>query len=294
MKAQKARLYEDVRFLTEIRPFRNHLNTESLERVCVYISEHFSNAGLLVSTQKWIAGGKEYTNVLGVYNPGKPRRLIVGAHYDVCGNQAGADDNASAVAGLLETARLLGKHKPQMDYTVELVAYCLEEPPYFGTELMGSYIHAKSLFDAGVDVLGMICYEMIGFFSDQPNSQPFPFPEFSQIYPSTANFIMTIGIDKFDEFNKKICSLMSEGSTIDVYNLSFSMSNIHLGLADLSDHRNYWRFGYKALMINDTSFIRNPNYHAHTDTIDTLDFDKMTEVVNGAYHAIVNMHQINS
>lgn len=158
MKAQKSRLYEDVRFLTELRPFRNHLNLKSLQKTCSHIFDQFSKSGLITSEQKWIVNDKEYTNVIGIYNAGKPKRLVVGAHYDVYGEQPGADDNASAVAGLLETARLLGRHKPEIDYTIELVAYCLEEPPYFGTEFMGSYIHAKSLFQDKVEVVGMICY----------------------------------------------------------------------------------------------------------------------------------------
>ena len=57
----------------------------------------------------------------------------------------------------------------------------------------------------------------------------------------------------------------------------------------MSDQRNYWKFGYKALMINDTSFIRNPNYHLITDTIDTLDFEKMTEVINSTYKAAIDL-----
>jgi Zn-dependent M28 family amino/carboxypeptidase len=193
------------------------------------------------------------------------------------------------VAGLLETARLLGEDNPLIDYTVELVAYCLEEPPFFGSEQMGSYIHAKSLFEDNVDVMGMICYEMIGYFSDKPNSQPFPSPELAKLYPSTANFIIVVGIDTYDDFNNKVRTLMSENSNIDTQVVSFPASTSLAGLAGLSDQRNYWKFGYKALMINDTSFIRNPNYHLASDTIDTLDFHKMTEVINGAYHAIIKI-----
>ena len=59
----------------------------------------------------------------------------------------------------------------------------------------------------------------------------------------------------------------------------------------MSDQRNYWEFGYDALMINDTSFIRNPNYHEETDTIETLDFDKMNEVINSCYNGIVRLQE---
>jgi hypothetical protein len=60
-----------------------------------------------------------------------------------------------------------------------------------------------------------------------------------------------------------------------------------VGLAGLSDHRNYWTYGYQAVMINDTAFLRNPNYHQPTDTIDTLDFRRMAEVVNGVFGALL-------
>lgn len=148
---------------------------------------------------------------------------------------------------------------------------------------MGSYVHAKSLYDRKVEVIGMICYEMIGYFSDEPESQPFPSPELAKLYPHVANFIIVVGIEEHVDFNNKIHQLMSERSGIDVQVISFPSGQ---GLAGLSDHRSYWKFGYKALMINDTSFIRNPHYHQKSDTIETLDFEKMTEVINSAYRAI--------
>jgi Zn-dependent M28 family amino/carboxypeptidase len=245
--------------------------------------------GAIPGEQTWDAEGTEYKNILTSYNTDKKRRLVVGAHYDVAGNQPGADDNASAVAGLLETARMIFANKPELDYRIDFVSYCLEEPPYFGTDNMGSYVHAKSLHDKNVDVIGMICYEMIGYFSDKPNSQPFPSPELAKKYPHTANFIMVVGIEKYASFNNKVHKLMSTDSGVDVQVINFPSSDPNAALAGLSDQRSYWRFNYPAFMINDTAFVRNPNYHRKSDTIDTLDFDKITEVVNSAYRAITNL-----
>lgn len=287
MKANTKRLYKDVEFLTEINPSRNYLNLDSINKVVEYIKKEFQQMGVSSIEQKWMARKNEYSNIIASYEPLKSKRLIVGAHYDVCGDQPGADDNASAVAGLLETARMIFKNKPELDYGIDFVAYCLEEPPFFGSELMGSYVHAKSLKDDNVEVIGMICYEMIGYFSDEPNSQNFPSPELAALYPDVANFIIVVGIDQHQEFNSKVHRLMSKDSGIDVQIINFPESS---GLAGLSDHRNYWTFGYPALMINDTSFIRNPNYHEKSDTIETLDFGKMTEVINSSYKAIVNLH----
>ncbi len=286
MKAEKERMYEDVKFLTELRPYRNYQNKESLKKVCEHIKRVFLDAGFTVSEQKWMVGHEEFTNIIGIYQPNKTKRLVVGAHYDVCGDQPGADDNASAVAGLLETARLIGLQQPETEYAIELVAFCLEEPPFFGTKDMGSYIHAQSLYEARTEVIGMICYEMIGYFSDQPNSQPFPTPELSKIYPSTANFIVVVGIQDYANFNNQVQKLMVSNSAIDVQLINFPSNN---QLAGLSDQRNYWHFGYQALMINDTSFLRNPHYHLKSDTIETLNFIKMAEVINGAFHAIVKL-----
>lgn len=286
MRASTDRVYRDVHFLTSLTPPRNYQNLNALEKAYRYIENEFMKAGAEAILQRWIAQGKEYTNVIASYNAGKAKRLVVGAHYDVCGNQPGADDNASAVAGLLEIARLIFRHKPLLDYRVDFVAYCLEEPPFFGSEAMGSFVHAKSLHDIKADVIGMISLEMIGYFSEAPESQPFPSPELAKLYPHTANFIIVVGIEKYAAFNNKVHKLMSEKSAIDVQVISFPSGE---GLAGLSDQRSYWEFGYNALMINDTAFIRNPHYHMPTDTIDTLDFEKMTAVIDGAYKAITNI-----
>lgn len=285
-KANQDNLYRHVEFLTTLRPYRTYLNLDSLRQVTDYVSSEMSAGGLEISEQTWMAGGREYSNIIGRWAPEKEQRLIVGAHYDVCGNQPGADDNASAVAGLLETARMLCEAEPDLAYGVDFVAYCLEEPPFFATTEMGSYIHAKSLNDEGVNVLGMICYEMIGFFSDEPGSQTYPDPMLEQLYPDTGNFIIVVGIQAHEDFNRKFHNLMSTHAAIDVQKITFPDRG---GLASMSDHINYWKFGYPALMVNDTSFLRNPHYHELTDDIGTLDFDKMKEVVNSTYQAIINL-----
>lgn len=230
-----------------------------------------------------IAANREYTNVIVSNNSHKSKRLIIGAHYHVFGDRPGADDNASAIAGLRETARLIAETKPDIDYRIDFVAYCLDELPFFGSENMGSYIHAKYLYDNNIDVLGIMCYEMIGYFSDEPNSQTYPNHEMASIYPSVANFIIVVGTEKHSNFSNRIHELMKQNENIDTQIVNFPTPD---GLAGMSDQRNYWKFGYDALMINDTSFIRNPPYHQMSDTIETLDFEKMTEVINAAFIAI--------
>jgi hypothetical protein len=286
MKANSDRLYNDVQFLTSIRPFRNCSNPDSLQKVANYLETEFSETGLPVEVQKYIDKHDVYSNVIAKYNTGANKRLIVGAHYDVAGDQPGADDNASGVAGLLETARLIASIKPDLDYGIDFVAFTNEEPPCFGTESMGSFVHARSLSESGADLIGMICYDMIGYFSDEAGSQNFPSPELASQYPDKGNFIIVVGIQDNEEFNKLVHSKMSMNSEIDVELITMPNDSL---LAGLSDQRNYWKFGNKALMINNTAFLRNPNYHLDTDTIDTLDFSRMVKVVDSCYYAIINL-----
>ena len=287
-KAQSNRLYKDVEFLTELRPYRNYENLDSLAKVVDYLKREFNEMGLVPSLQPWIADGNEYNNVIASYNTEKSKRLIIGAHYDVCGDQPGADDNASAVAGLLETARMISENQPELDYRIDFVAYCLEEPPFFGGTQMGSYIHAQSLHEKKADVIGMICYEMIGYFSDKPNSQPYPNPILKTMYPTTANFIAVVAPSKLYNFASKIHKKMRKDSEIDVQLACLKNFDALDGLAGMSDQSSYWQFNYPAVMINDTAFVRNPNYHQQSDTIETLNFDMMRRVVDSTYNAVIS------
>ena len=116
--------------------------------------------------------GVEFKNVICVIGKDRPKTIVVGAHYDVCEDQEGADDNASGVVGLLELVKLTAR--ADIDYRLEIVAFTLEEPPYFRTENMGSAIHAKSHAPRKESIEGMICLEMIGYFKQEKNTQEYP------------------------------------------------------------------------------------------------------------------------
>jgi Zn-dependent M28 family amino/carboxypeptidase len=281
----KERLYNDVLFLTSVTPARNYKNLDALNKSADYILSAFAKLNCKTEIQKFVVDGKEYKNVIASFGNPDAERIIIGAHYDVAGNQPGADDNASGVAGLLELARMLNAHQEQLSFRFDFVAYALEEPPYFATDNMGSAVHARLLKAKNIKVKAMICLEMIGYFSDKPGSQNFPNEELKKIYPSAGNFIIVVGRTGQEDFTEEIRQLMKKHSTIDVQSICLPASN---QLAGLSDHRNYWSNGYGAVMIDDTSFLRNPNYHNDTDTIDTLDFAKMVEVVKGVFGVMVN------
>lgn len=58
---------------------------------------------------------------------------------------------------------------------------------------------------------------------------------------------------------------------------------------DFSDHASYWLYNMPAVMITDTSFYRNPNYHKPTDTADTLDFERMAKVVESVHALVIHL-----
>lgn len=263
---------------------RNHKNIKSLNYVADYIFKDFSKYADSVYYQPYKVNNKEYKNVVCVFGSRNNKTIVVGAHYDVCGNQDGADDNASGVVGLLELAKLLkGK---QLKYRIEMVAYTLEEPPYFRTENMGSFIHAKSLHDNKTDVYGMICLEMIGYFDDNKKSQDYPIGLLSLIYGNRGNYITLVNKLSKGKFSRKFNKQFKKKRLIKTK--KFTAPSKLPGI-DFSDHLNYWEFGFSALMITDTAFYRNKNYHETTDTIETLDLLRMSKVIETVYTTLITM-----
>jgi hypothetical protein len=275
---------EHLKNITKTNSYRTCNNTEQLDKTAAYIKSVFEKYSDHVTFQVYTAEGRTYRNVICSFGTENKKRIIIGAHYDVCGNQEGADDNASGVTGLLELARLLKGQK--LKYSVDLVAFSLEEPPFFETEFMGSYIHAKSLRDSNVKVTGMISLEMIGYFSDAKGSQTFPAGFLSVFYGNKGNFIVSAMkwgsgkfVRKFVRKFKSHCAIKAKK-----FNAPGSFEGI-----DYSDHANYWKFGYSAFMITDSAFFRNKNYHRPGDTMETLDIIRMSKVIDGIFKALLSI-----
>jgi len=278
-------IMQHLQSITKTNGYRNYKNVPLLNRTAEYIFSVFRQYADTTYFQPYQVNGITYKNVICRLGSGNKKPLVVvGAHYDVCGNQEGADDNASGVVGLLELVRLLSTEK--LNYPVEFVAYSLEEPPFFRTEYMGSYIHAKSLYDAGTPVYGMVALEMIGYFDDKAKSQSYPVKVMKVAYGRTGNFILLVRNTGSSEFVKKFVSIFNDMATINTHNLK-APSKIE-GI-DFSDHLNYWKFNYDALMVTNTAFYRNRNYHQSSDTMETLDISKMMKVIDTTATAIKNL-----
>ncbi len=273
-----------LKSITKTASYRNPENLNQLNAIADYIKKDFLKYSGKVSFQEYKVKGKTYKNVVCSFGTENQQRIIVGAHYDVCGDQEGADDNASGVVGLLELARLLKGQK--LNKRIDLVAFTLEEPPYFRTEHMGSYVHAKSLKNDKVDVLGMISVEMIGYFSDKENSQNYPVAAMSKMYGNKGDYITLVSTNEKGKFVEEFSQHFKQSKAVktEEFNAPRSLPGI-----DFSDHLNYWDFGYSAMMITDTSFYRNKNYHKKTDTMETLDIRRMAKVIDGIYIALLKL-----
>ncbi|MBU4461047.1 MAG: M28 family peptidase [Verrucomicrobia bacterium] len=279
-----AKLREHVETLSQRLCPRDWLHRDNLDRCADYIAQHFGQAGAAVEFQPFTVAGKQYRNVIGRFNAGKGSRVVVGAHYDACREGPGADDNASGIAALIELAYLLGRSAPAN--AVDLVAYVLEEPPFFRTEFMGSAVHAKSLAGDKARVRGVIVLEMVGYFDDEWGSQSYPMPLLRLMYPSRANFIAVASRWDQGDWIKRVKAGMKGRTDLPVY--SIRAPSVIPGI-DFSDHLNYWPYGFKALMITDTAFYRNKAYHSAGDTSDRLDYKRLAKVVVAVFETVKDL-----
>jgi len=257
---------------------RSYKNMESLNAAADYIEAELQNIGVTPENQKFKLFRKTYRNILCRIESDNPKTVLLGAHYDVWGAGPGADDNASGIAGLIELARMLYANKEKLQYSVEIIAFTNEEPPFFRTKNMGSYIHAQSILKRKEMIEYVIVLEMIGFYSEIADSQDYPLPSMRQIYPSTGNFIAIVGNNRSSDIIVRITQAIQKNAMIECQSL---IAPAVLQGMDFSDHLNYWNLDMKALMITDTAFYRNKNYHQSTDRPETLNYSKMAEVVKG-------------
>lgn len=266
---------------------------EHLNAAADYIKNDLTAAGIVVEEQKYVVQGVPYRSLIARFGPAEGEVLVMGAHYDSHGDAVGAnsmggvfkesytpgaDDNASGVAGLLELAKLLQKSPPPRP--VELVFYTLEEPPYFRTENMGSAVHSRSLVESKRSVDMMISVEMIGYFTDAPDSQSFPLSVMKLVYPTQGNFIAVVGRYKDMVATRRVKSALKgvDGLPVRSINAPALVTGI-----DFSDHLNYWAQDFSAVMVTDTSFYRNHEYHRGGDTYERLNYPRMAQVVQGLY-----------
>ena len=208
-------------------------------------------------------------------------RVCIGAHIDSLPDTPGADDNASAVAALLELARLLPHAWPEAAVLdIELLVFDLEEHG-----MLGGAEHARLTREHRVDLRGMVSLEMLGYCDHTPGSQQLP-PQLVGLYPDTGNFIAIICNQISDSLMAACRRGLERIPELPVETLAVAANGAYLQATRLSDHSPFWDAGFPALMITDTSFLRNPWYHTRGDTLETLDLDFLSSVTAGLLEAV--------
>lgn len=262
----------------------------TLRQAQEYIVGEFETMGYEVVLREYEVEDRTVANIEVVLE-GATRSeeiVVVGAHYDTAANP-GADDNASAVAALLELARWFeGKNS---DRTLRFVAFVNEEPPYFHQEgEMGSWVYARDARKRGENIRAMIALEMLGYYSEKEGSQRYPFP-LSLFYPSTGNFIGFVGNYSNRELVRRTIGEFRKHATIPSEGAAPPGMLTGVGW---SDHWSFWQEGYPAIMVTNTAMMRNPNYHRPTDLPETLDYEKMTRVVEGLKYVVGDLSGVET
>ena len=264
---------------------RNVDQPEALAAAADYIERAWRAQGYAVAPQAYQVGGIACRN-LEITRAGSARAggiLLLGAHYDSVRGSPGANDNGSGVAALLELSRMFAALEPAM--TVRFVAFVNEEPPYFMTGLQGSAVYARAARARGDDIRLMVALETIGYFSDAPNSQHYP-PVFGLFYPDQANFIGFVSNFRSRRLMRRVARLCRARCDVPLEHVA---TFEWVPGVDWSDHRSFWRAGYRAFMVTDTAPYRYPHYHAPSDTPDKVCYAALARVTDGLYRAFARV-----
>ena len=291
----KERLNTHLKALTVAIGERSVMLPENLEKTVDYIESFYRDVGISVHTETYQYRSLSVANVVAEISFGEnpSRRYLLGAHYDSVVGTVGADDNASALAVQLETARhlkTLTGHE-ELDLSVKFVSFALEEPPVFGTRSMGSRVYAEKARKEKEGIDGMICLEMVGYSCNNPGCQNYPFPLMFFGYPKRGNFIGIVGNFSSRELTHSLFRAFRKNSDLPVVKLTVPFSGWLLPSVRLSDHASFWDKGFKAVMITDSSFYRNPHYHLPSDTMEKLDYRFMAELVESLLFYFLSHHR---
>ncbi len=250
------RLLSDVAALSFVRS-----QAEGRDRARRYITQSLKQSGWTVQRQPFTAAGKTGENLVAI-RPGRDAAagiVLLGAHYDTVERSPGADDNATAVATLLETARLLGSETTS--HTLHLVLFDLEEAGLLGSNVFVEAIANPQAYD------GAMILDMLGYRCTVPGCQTYPSLPIAA--PSDQGDFLAVVVDQAHA--ALLSALPTKPAGIPVFTLAIPPFGNLMPDAIRSDHAPFWKRGIGALLVTDTANFRNPHYHQATDTPETLD-----------------------
>jgi len=260
----------------------------ALRRAAHYLSMQFSKAGWASSSQLLSAWGKVYRNVVATRNPDWPgdwkelSPLLIGAHYDTVSGSPGADDNASGLVVLLELASRLCAQP--LTRPVWLVAFCLEEQDRLGSQAFASRLKAE-----GRELAGAIILECVGFAKNQADTQQSP-PDIPITVPTQGDFLAIVS-NEASRFLVRQIEQEAQEPAVQLKTLSLVVPGRGEAMPHTrrSDHASFWDAGYPAVVLTDTANFRNPHYHRHTDTVDTLNLEFLSSVVTTVATTVIQI-----
>ncbi|MFD7283049.1 M28 family peptidase [Streptomyces sp. NPDC059862] len=310
---EAARLRRHVEFLAA-EPRSRLRAPRAMQRAEAYVHDELTATGWLVERQpfdaRWQIGSTDrHGHRALALKPRLHRRLhganliaslpgsgdgpavVVGAHLDSVSGSPGADDNASGVAVLLETARLLSE--ASVPPRVVLAVFDMEE-----LGLIGARQAARKLCRRG-GVRGMISLESVGYFVDDPGTQRLP-AGFERIFPEASaearasgyrgDFILVVhrrsSAGAAEVWKRAAAAaspavpglLLRDPRPDGLLGLLIGLAVPPAGHLGRSDHAPFWNRGIPALMVTDTANFRNPHYHRSTDVPRTLDYERLAAV----------------
>ncbi|MDJ0850376.1 MAG: M28 family peptidase [Myxococcota bacterium] len=279
-------LREHVVELAQTIGERNFDRFVELEQAAAYVSARLAAVGCAVERRDFVVWEGSVSNLVCEL-PGGERAdeiVVVGAHYDSVGGSPGANDNASGVAVLLELAGRMQAEPRQR--TLRFVAFGNEEPPFFQTPRMGSYVYANEVVERAENVVAMLSIETVGFYSEAPGSQGYP-PPFHWLYPDRGNFVALVA-NPFSRglLRRAIASFRGSGAAVGSEGIA--APGFVQGVA-WSDQWAFWLHGIPAIMVTDTAPFRDRAYHTAGDTPERLDYRRMASLVRGLAAVVLDL-----
>jgi hypothetical protein len=282
-------LKQHVSMLAETIGERNHWHFGGMEAAASYIENTLRASGYETTEQEYDIEGRTYRNIEAeLKGSSAPDEIVlVGAHYDSAFGTPGANDNASGVAAALEMAGMFAGKAPRR--TVRFVLFANEEPPFFHTSLMGSRVYSARCKRRGENIVAMLSLETIGYYSDEPGSQHYPFP-FNLLYPDTGNFIGFVGNVSSKSLVKGIVGSFRSHTAFPSEGVAAPGWITGIGW---SDQWSFWEEGYPGVMVTDTALFRYQHYHEAKDTPEKIDYDRTARVVMGLQRVVEELSKVS-
>jgi Zn-dependent M28 family amino/carboxypeptidase len=289
------RLRRHVERLDEPRS-RRHAEA-GMARAESYVTRELESAGWPVRRRQFTVPGSNVVGVNLVAGSSAGSTPIVGAHLDTVPGSPGADDNASAVAALLELALILPEDR------VRLVVFDEEE-----TGLHGSRALARETVDSPPSAV--VVLECVGYYTSATGTQRLP-PGAALLYPGQHRRLRRHGwrgdwtLLAYQRSSQRLTRMFAEclAHLRGPQTVLLARDPLDLPLAGpvlrryaplarhfaRSDHKPFWEAGVPAIQVTDTADFRNPHYHRPSDTPETLDYERIADIVAATAVTVSNV-----